>query len=277
MTLGLILSMSAVLLSAIALALNTRPRTSIFRGENRPEHTDNPTSSDTELLCRVGHELRTPLTSIHGALRLVAHDASGSLSPEAEQLLRVAHENSARMLRLVNDLLDHRRNTEAGVGIDCSETEMSALVELAVRSIAPIVAQKKAPVSSLIEPADALVDEHRCVQVLVNILSNAVSFTPPGGDITITGCHTSEGYEIAVDDGGPGVPEADRDRIFEPYCSLRSHRDGAAGAGLGLTISGQIMRAHGGKIRVESSPSGGARFVMMFPRSVLIETVRAAG
>lgn len=277
MNIGLLLAVSAVIISATALVLNARPPRPVFTGAHVDSVDDSFVEPDTELLDRVSHELRTPLTSIHGALGLVTNGSTGPVSPEAQELLCIAAENSQRMLRLVNELLEYRRNGANPLLLDVRQTDTVCVVDEAIRSIRPLSEEKEVRVSSSVERVEVRIDHGRSVQVLVNILHNALRASPRGGTITVTGSFGQAGYELMVDDEGPGVPVADRARIFDPYATLRSTGQETPGTGLGLAIAEQIASAHGGQILVETAPTGGARFVFVLPTSVLVDVISTAG
>ncbi len=230
-----------------------------------------------EFLSTVSHELRTPLTSIRGGIGLVLGRAA-AMDETTQQILEVAHRNTERLVRLVDDLLDVQRLNAGQMPYAMRPQQVASLLEEAAAEIAPVAA--RAEVTLAVEahgaPLEIYGDGDRIVQVLVNLLSNAVKHAPAGGRIRLaarrgsgrrsTEGHASEWIRIWVEDSGPGVPRHLRETIFEPFTQAEDERGvRPPGTGLGLHISRRIVEDHGGRIWVEEGPEGGARFVFELP------------
>ena len=220
-----------------------------------------------ELVSVVGHELRTPLTSIRGSLGLLEAGVAGELPGEAADMVRIARENAERLTRLVEETLDLER-LHAG------------RVELEVRSVTPVEllassAQVVQPVAdaagvklSWEAPADLelFVDPDRIVQALVNLVANAIKFSPRGATVrTMVKAHGAN-VLLSVLDEGRGIPPDQLETIFERFRQVDAsdHRE-KGGTGLGLPISRAIIEQHAGRIWAESEPGAGATFRITLP------------
>jgi PAS domain S-box-containing protein len=218
----------------------------------------------------VSHELRTPMTSIKGALSLVLSGVVGDLPPEARPLLEVAHDSSDRLVRLVNDLLDLSRLDAGMVVLHRAPVRAGVLIDEALRGVAAAAEQAQVTlVAATSEGMDAVVDvdRDRLVQVLTNLLGNAVRFSEAGGRVEVSAELAAGRVVLAVRDHGRGVPEEARERIFARFgqADTSDGRD-RAGTGLGLAIARELTEAHGGEL-VLARVDVGSRFEVHLPRS----------
>jgi two-component system OmpR family sensor kinase len=211
------------------------------------------------------HELRTPIAGIGAAAEAVLqHPDDGDLEVR-QRLLVVLGRESRHAGRLIDDLLDMAR-IDSGLTLHCDTADIQRIVTEQVER-----AQLLHPELLLLadgRPTTVTVDAARIGQVLANLLNNACAVTPAGGTVRVVLSPLPGGVSVAVHDAGPGVPAADRERIFDRLVRLDTARDRTSqGAGLGLTIARGIARAHGGDVTCESpSPgSGGAVFVLWLP------------
>jgi len=223
-----------------------------------------------ELLSTVSHELRTPLTAIRGALSLLDSGLVGALPDEAQEVSKIALESAERLHRLVDDLLDLESMRARQLKLARVATSPRDLVETACRGIQVIAEQRGIQVTSTFpSPTDDLVvDPARIVQVLTNLLGNALKFSPAGGQVRLRCERREAGVRFAVVDEGPGIPEDKRGLIFEPFEQLdrSDNRSQMSGSGLGLAICRQIVEAHGGGIGVDPGPQGiGSQFWFELP------------
>lgn len=214
-----------------------------------------------ELIGLVSHELRSPTTTIRGGLNLIRRYGP-PLDHPLRDVLRDVETEANRLDRLIRDLLDLAR-TEAGL-IPAAEPVqplplLTRLVDEygALADAHPIVL--RAPPD--LPPIQA--DPTYLEQVLRNLLENARKFSPPGAHIEVTAERRGQTVRFGVLDRGPGVPEAERERIFQPFYRAGGHR--AHGAGLGLTLAQRLVNAMGGRIWVENRPRGGAAFYFTIP------------
>jgi len=222
-----------------------------------------------EFVSTVSHELRTPLTSIAGSLALMVGGAAGSLPAAMLRLLTIAHKNSERLVRLINDILDIEKIESGKVVFDLKRVEVQTLVEQAIEANRAFAESFGVQVR-LDPPAgrfDVRVDPDRLVQVVTNLLSNAVKFSPAGSDVVVAVAEQGEMVRIGVRDHGPGIPENFRARIFEKFAqadATDSRQKG--GTGLGLSIVQQIVIRLGGEVGFEDAPGGGTTFYVTVPR-----------
>jgi two-component system, OmpR family, phosphate regulon sensor histidine kinase PhoR len=222
----------------------------------------------TEFVANVSHELRTPLTAIQGYLETLL---SGALEePEnARRFLEIVLRHSERLGRLLNDLTD-LSNIELGkVSLRRAPVQIGEVVASVVDIIAPRAARAGVTVSAQI-PADlALVsaDRDRLAQVLINLIDNAVKYTPEGGSVTVTGRNLVPGrIEVAVADTGIGIPPADLPRITERFYRVDKARSRElGGTGLGLAIVKHLVMAHAGELTIESEQERGTTVCFTLP------------
>lgn len=221
----------------------------------------------SEFIATVSHELRTPLTAIVGALGLLKEVAGGRLPAEAATFLGMAQQNSERLAVLINDVLDIEKIESGQMEFQLLPVPLGGLLERAVSLNAGYA--EKFGVRLELKPAPAVTvnaDENRLLQVLTNLMSNAVKYSPAGAAVTISAETRAGAVRVMVADRGPGVPEAFRDRIFGKFAQADSsdtRRKG--GTGLGLSISRAIVEKHGGTIGYDSVPGQGATFYFDMP------------
>ncbi len=216
-----------------------------------------------EFVSTVSHELRTPLTSIAGMLELLDAEVVGALPTEAKDMINVAYNNSQRLIRLINDILDIEKIESGRMPFDLAPLQLLPLVERAVaetRSFAQGL-DVHIELRSRIENAAALVDPDRLIQVLTNLLSNAAKFSPKGGDVVVILERIGDRLRISVADRGLGIPEAFRGRLFEKFAQADgSDSRRPAGTGLGLAIVKQIVERLDGMVSFDTEIGRGTIF-----------------
>jgi len=228
-----------------------------------------------DFLATMAHELRTPLTSIR-AFAEILHDHPGLESGKQRQFLEIVLHENERLSRLINQVLDLAKLESGEVDLRREEVALDELVAEAVDTFAGVVEQRGVTLEvACPEGCPRLpVERDRIVQVLVNLLSNALKFCRPEGWVAVEIARRAEGVEIAVSDDGPGVPEALRKGIFERFRQVDAPVAGRRhGIGLGLAICREVVARHGGTIWVEESRRGGARFVFRLPVPAGVEEV----
>ncbi|MEA2723835.1 MAG: hypothetical protein QOH59_1606 [Gemmatimonadales bacterium] len=219
----------------------------------------------SEFVSVVSHELRTPMTSIKTSLALVLAGAGGPLEGGARELLEIAARNSDRLIALVNDLLDLSRIESGRVPLNPEPVALGEAVAASVEMVGAFATERG--VTLVIQAPEEAVNvtavRERMIQVMVNLISNAVKFSPRESEVRVRWRRDSEYATLEVADQGPGIPNDKLEKIFEPFTQLANPmtRD-QGGAGLGLTISRGIVNALGGRIWVESEPGAGARFLV---------------
>lgn len=221
--------------------------------------------SQREFVANVSHELKTPLTSIQGFAQAIL-DGTASDPDAVRQAAQVIYDEAARMHRLVLDLLDLARLDAGTADLLREPVDLAALARNVVQRMQPQA--QAAQVALTVNGVDALMvygDGDRLAQVLTNLLDNALKHTPPGGEVTVRVQEEAGWALCVVRDTGQGIPPEALPRIFERFYQLDQARRG--GAGLGLSIAYEIVRAHGGTIAVQSEPGKGSVFVVKLPRA----------
>jgi two-component system sensor histidine kinase KdpD len=216
------------------------------------------------LLNAISHDFRTPLASIIGAASSLMDDAT-HLTPEARiDLLTTIHDEGTRMTRLANNILDMARLESGAFKLAREWVPMEEIVGSVLTRLRTRLAGRPLEVKLPDELPLVLVDAVMIDEVLENLLENAIRYTPPGTPIEISAVAVPPALRVWVADRGPGLPSGEEDHIFDKF--YRANMEAAqSGAGLGLTICRALMRAHGGSIRAENRPRGGAMFEITIP------------
>jgi signal transduction histidine kinase len=221
-----------------------------------------------EFVSTVSHELRTPLTSIAASLGLLIGKAVGDLPKPMVRLLAIAHTNSQRLVRLVNDILDVEKLESGHAVFELRRLAVRPLVEQAIEAIRGFA--EGHGVRVWIEAADTLAevraDPDRLAQVFTNLLSNAVKFSPPDSEVVVTVEKSGHLVRVSVRDHGSGIPDGFKSRIFERFAQAdaTSARE-KGGTGLGLSIVKQIVDRLAGVVDFADAPGGGAIFYVELP------------
>lgn len=221
-------------------------------------------------LAAVSHELRSPLTSIREAGHLLHDGVPGGLNAKQVRLVAIIEKGADRLLRLVNQILDLSRLRAGMLTIERMPLALDRVVAKAVEELRP-QAEDAGLILALERVGtrfDFLGDEDRLVQVVVNLVSNAMRFTPSGGRVSVRVIDVGPEMEIQVEDTGVGIPAAALPHIFGWY--EQAHRD-RGGTGLGLPIARGLVTAHGGRVTVESHEGKGSRFTVLLPRGGMDE------
>ena len=213
------------------------------------------------------HELKTPVTSMRGYAQLILRrlNRDGVVEPQRlRQAMETIDRQAEKLGRLMTQLLDVSRMDAGRFTLEIQPTDLIELVGDAARDLRYRAGDHELrlslPEPPLVVPADSL----RIEQVLVNLVDNALKFSPPGAPIDVTVDRAEAAVRISVADSGPGVPEAQRPRLFDRF--YQAHGEGfQGGMGLGLYLSREIVERHGGRIEPEFPPEGGSRFVITLP------------
>ncbi|GAB3248632.1 ATP-binding protein [Nocardioides dilutus] len=218
-----------------------------------------------EFVASVSHELRTPLTSVLGYLELLR--ARHDLPDGVRTHLDVIHRNAGSLKLLVSDLLDVAQAREGGLELHRKDTDLTALVLEALDAARPLAGA--AELDLAVDVPDTLVahvDGPRMRQVVDNLVSNAVKYTPPGGSVTVALSRDGDDAVLTVRDDGIGMTEQEAERAFTRFFrGEAARRREIPGTGLGLNIASSIVDAHAGKIELESEPGRGSRFTVRLP------------
>lgn len=228
-----------------------------------------------QFVSTVSHELRTPLTSIRGALGLILGHAVGEPPPKMLNMLQIANQNSQRLLRIINDILDLQKIEANQLEYHFQTVDVAQLLQNAVDELASYASAHQVSFQLAVTATDCtlMADPDRLMQVIANLLSNAAKFSPANSVVLL---HleqpTADQLRLSVTDQGPGIPESFKARIFQPFSQSDAADNRArGGTGLGLTISKAIVDKHGGHIRYESAVGEGSRFIVELPRHQRLE------
>ena len=218
-----------------------------------------------EFFADISHELRTPLTAVREATNLLRDGVPGPLAPKQARLVEIAGASTDRVLGLVNRILDLSRLKAGLLAFDCRSVDLDRLVARALDELRPQAEARGLLLERNGErPAGTVLgDEERLLQVLVNLLGNAIKFTPSGGAVRVHSVDRGEEVEITVEDTGAGIPADALPRVFDRYWQAAGAR---GGSGLGLAIVKSIVQAHGGGVDAESREGAGSRFSVRLPR-----------
>jgi len=212
----------------------------------------------------MSHELRTPLTSVKEGTTLLLEGVGGETNDKQKRLLRIIAEETNRLIDLVNSILDLSKMEAGMMTYNFVLTDITPLIKRAVFEIEPLARKKniRTELDVMIKwmPVTNM-DTERILQVLRNLIGNAVKFTPEGGQVKISAQRTNGSLEVSISDKGTGIPGKDLTTIFDKFRSSRTHK----GTGLGLAIVKKIITAHGGKVWAESVPGQGSTFTFTLP------------
>ena len=232
----------------------------------RSEAAETANRAKAEFLTRMSHELRTPLNAITGYTDLMRQGIRGALTPVQEEDLNRIHRASQHLLGLINDVLNYARIEVGRVQFDIGHVPAAAVTAEAAAMIEPLAEARGLAFSH--GPTDGLVmwaDRERAVQIVVNLLTNAVKFTPAGGRVQLAAAANGLRIAITVSDTGRGIPTESLEQIFDPFVQVGRSTTVGDGLGLGLTISRELARAMGGELRVESELGRGSVFTLDLP------------
>lgn len=210
------------------------------------------------------HEIKNPLMSVLGALELLRE--TEGLPEEALELLEIA-ERSARRIRELLQRAQEYLSLGQGVRLKSERVDLKALLLQAVEEVRPLARRKGLAIRLSLPRREAWVygDRDWLYQAILNVLSNAVKYTPEGGRVSVRLLAGADRYGIAISDTGPGIPEEEAEKVFEPFFRA-STRGEAEGTGLGLALVKRVLEAHGGEVRLKSRLGRGSTFLLLLPR-----------
>lgn len=220
-----------------------------------------------QFISNVSHELRTPLTSIKGYAETLLEGAIED--PELRvRWIRIIYDEAQRLERLINDLLDLSMLEAEQVDLHFKPININKVVEQVISILHPLAAKEDVRVVSHLpdDEQEVIADEDRMKQVLLNLIHNAIKYSPRGEEVTIFSRKLERELEIDITDRGCGIPRKHLDKIFEQFYRVEKDRaEKAAGRGLGLAIARHIVESHGGTIGVRSSKGEGSTFYFTLP------------
>ncbi len=253
-----------------------RPRPGGGRAAQTPSGAQRPAPGvdrlQSEFLANVSHEFRTPMNSILGYTKMLLKGSYGYLNEQQQKNLRKVYENARHLMRLIDDLLN-LSNLELGrMALEMAPVSVKKVVLSSLVSVEPLLVDRVLEVEHAI-PQDlppVLADEVRIKEVIINLLNNAIKYTPDHGRVVIEAAalrasdNESVKVEILVRDSGIGIAPAHHEAIFGQFCQLQEPQGSDyQGVGLGLYISRKLIELHGGSIRVDSKPGQGSTFSFM--------------
>jgi len=222
----------------------------------------------TELFARLSHEFRTPLHAVSGYLEILQQNIHGGLTKEQRRDVERIHQAQEHLMALVNMILDFAKLEAGPIELSMAEIPIEETILGAEALVFPQFDKKK--IAYAHRPGDAsltvFADREKVQQILVNLLANAMKFTPAGGSVDLDWRLEEESVLIRVRDTGPGIPPDKIEQIFEPFVQLRSPGSvPSGGTGLGLPISRDLARAMGGEVTAASTLGVGSVFTVTLP------------
>ncbi|MBI3301532.1 MAG: sensor histidine kinase [Deltaproteobacteria bacterium] len=225
----------------------------------------------SDFVSNVSHELRTPLTAIKGSADLLLREVAGPLTERQSHYLNRMRTNTQHLAGLINDLLDLSKIEAGKIEFKPTRVSLGGLVHEVVETLRPIAAEKPLTLQAMAPEPSVLVwaDRDKVTQVLMNLIGNAIKFTPAQGRVTVSTTRDGKGWaQVSVNDTGPGIPAEETQKIFEKFYQVaEAGKPKPKGTGLGLSISKALVELHGGKIRVESELNRGSTFSFTLPAS----------
>jgi len=225
-------------------------------------------------LASMSHELRTPLNAILGFSELLIDAAEGQHTEETRQrFLQQIHSSGKHLLGLINDILDLSKIEAGQMELRLVKVSISDMVGQVLSIVEPLATQKEIRLEAAVTGLGEIeADASKFKQMLLNLVSNAIKFTPTGGTVRISGRRLADAAEISVTDTGIGIAESDQARIFHEFQQVDGGVDRQQqGTGLGLTLTRRFARLHGGEVRVQSEPGKGSVFTIHMPLQVVTQ------
>jgi signal transduction histidine kinase len=222
----------------------------------------------SQFLSHVSHELKTPMTSIKGFLQNMLDGLTGAVNEKQQRYLSRMLENSDRLIRMIEDLLDRTRIQTGKLELSPAELDLGHCVADVIEQLRPLAQIKRQHVEAIYPSVPLLVwaDRDRLFQIIINLVQNAMKFTPEEGRITVTVQQDNHRHAgISVRDTGPGIPAEFLDKIFDPFFRITQSRTAVKGLGLGLSIVRTLVELHGGTIVARRPPGGGAELYFTLP------------
>lgn len=220
----------------------------------------------SDFFSSMSHELRTPLTSIKEGISLLREGAGGAVPEKQKRLLAILSEESKRLIDLVNSLLDLSKMEAGMMTYTFQPGNLAPLIERAATEMIPLIEARKITLKTKIDEKLPMIkiDREKILQVLRNLIGNAVKFTPEGGQVRVVARLMNRGVEVSVSDTGPGITKENLTTIFEKFHQAPfKHSNHIKGTGLGLAIVKHVITAHGGRVWAESEPGQGSSFIFV--------------
>ncbi len=238
------------------------------------EAVERAAKAKSEFLANMSHELRTPMHAILSFAKFGLKKCATANEPAIEEYFGIINDSGQRLLGLLNDLLDLAKLESGKMILKKSPDDFLSVIERTKVELSPLLDERSIVLKTevLTGNTNSIFDKQRMIQVLVNLISNSIKFSPKGSEICVTVMEgrSSSGAEVlrcSVGDEGPGIPTDELETVFEKFTQSAKTKSGAGGTGLGLPICREIVKAHGGHIWAENRTSKGALFSFVVPRS----------
>lgn len=222
-------------------------------------------------LAIVNHDLRSPLTALSFSFNFLLEGQRGELPPPAEKELKKMNSNLGRLMDLVSDFLELEKLDSGKMAIEFDPVSISDVSKIAIDSLSPLASSLHVSIETGPINQFVLGDQRRLIQVLTNLLSNALKFSPANSIVSVSASNDNGFVRINVTDRGPGVSTEDRSMIFEKFRQSSSTSSSIKGTGLGLAIVKAIVEAHHGTVGLESEPGKGSTFFVVLPQYILLD------
>ena len=229
-----------------------------------------------DFVANISHELRTPLTAIRGYVEALLDDRSDA--EDANKFLEIIARHSARMERLVSDLLRLARLDARQEALDLAPCDVQQLFNTVIADVAPTAEAKHQEITSAVDATASRIvaDPTKLHDVLRNLVENAVHYSPENAAIRLEAARQDGAVRISVSDSGPGIPPGDVSRVFERFYRVDKSRARPGGTGLGLAIVKHLVELHGGEAIAENRAEGGARFIVTLPNQPVMGSLNAS-
>jgi len=239
------------------------------------EEAERASKFKDRFLSTMSHELRTPLNAVMGFSDLLADKRYGELNERQQRYVSHINTGGRHLLKLINDILDLSKIEAGRLEISSEDLSVETVFGEVVSALRPLAEKKAQTLSPSAEPGLAVhADAMRFKQVLMNLVGNAIKFTPAGGRIELEAHQVQQEVQVKVRDNGPGIPREEQKRIFEAFYRLRKSGEGVEGSGLGLAITDSLVKLQGGSLGLESEPGHGSCFHFSLPLAKAIREAR---
>ncbi len=223
----------------------------------------------SEFLANMSHELRTPLNSVIGFSEVLRDRMFGDLNPKQTQYVEVILASGRHLLSLINDILDLSKIEAGRMELELATFDLPLAIQNTLALVSDRAARHGVTITTALDKqlGSLTADERKLKQILLNLLANAVKFTPEGGRVEVTARPTDGHVEISVTDTGIGIAEEDQEAIFEEFRQVGATEGRPReGTGLGLPLARRLVELHGGRLWVESKVGRGSTFTFTIPR-----------
>jgi len=234
--------------------------------ERAKEEAERSNKFKDQFLSTMSHELRTPLNAVLGFSEILTDERYGPLTERQLRYVTHIHTGGQHLLRLINDILDLSKIEAGRLELAIENVPVERTIREVLDALRPLAEKKSQTLSHEAEPTLAVrADASRIKQVLINLVGNAIKFTPNGGCVKLGGRLVDGRVRLEVSDDGPGIPPEEKKRIFEAFYRLRQSGNAQEGTGLGLAITQRLVELHGAELGLESQPGQGSCFYFSLP------------